>query len=344
MAARTNLPRDVVISDAQGNVLATFPAEGWDIGWSPDSTRVAVWDVVFETIGVYGLDGARQAQLTMPAEHGGSGDWDPVWMPDGTSLMVPNGSRIELPLDGGAPRPLPFPGYASAFSPDGSHVVYAHSAVADGCAVRWIRPPGGVRGLGRCPTWSPTGDQIAFTARGRGPSYMTLQVLDMETGSVTVLTEGERGDYLSVIGFSPQADRILFSKHRGRPRGRAIAVEHRRRRLRRPPRCRRDDPGGVVLALIMRPDRAPSRAGGVHQVAGDRVDVNLLFFVREHHDDDAGILEAQRGGLYPSLCRPVWPKAPDSGPYSERLSQIPNPYSGRSSKSVISSSDAGDTT
>ena len=35
---------DVVISDAEGNVLATFPADGWDIGWSPDSTRVAVWD------------------------------------------------------------------------------------------------------------------------------------------------------------------------------------------------------------------------------------------------------------------------------------------------------------
>ena len=35
---------DVVISDAAGNVLATFPAQGWDIGWSPDSTRVAVWD------------------------------------------------------------------------------------------------------------------------------------------------------------------------------------------------------------------------------------------------------------------------------------------------------------
>ena len=31
---------DVVISDAAGNVFATFPADGWDIGWSPDSSRV----------------------------------------------------------------------------------------------------------------------------------------------------------------------------------------------------------------------------------------------------------------------------------------------------------------
>jgi Tol biopolymer transport system component len=36
--------RDVVISDAEGNVLAMFSATGWKIAWSPDSTRVAVWD------------------------------------------------------------------------------------------------------------------------------------------------------------------------------------------------------------------------------------------------------------------------------------------------------------
>ena len=35
--------RDVVISDPEGNVVAGFPADGWDISWSPDSTRVAVW-------------------------------------------------------------------------------------------------------------------------------------------------------------------------------------------------------------------------------------------------------------------------------------------------------------
>ena len=56
-----------MISDAAGNVLATFPADGWDIGWSPDSTRVAVWDTLFETVGVYGVDGTRQAQITMPS-------------------------------------------------------------------------------------------------------------------------------------------------------------------------------------------------------------------------------------------------------------------------------------
>ena len=80
----------VVISDAEGNVLATFPSDGWDIAWSPDSTRVAVWDSLDppSTIGVYGLDGARQTQLTMPPGWTPRGDHDPVWMPDGTSVWM----------------------------------------------------------------------------------------------------------------------------------------------------------------------------------------------------------------------------------------------------------------
>ena len=89
---------DVVISDAAGNVLATFPADGWDIGWSPDSTRVAVWDAPFETVGVYGVDGARQTQITMPSGWHPAGDHDPAWLRDGTLAV----DGVELPLDGGA--------------------------------------------------------------------------------------------------------------------------------------------------------------------------------------------------------------------------------------------------
>jgi dipeptidyl aminopeptidase/acylaminoacyl peptidase len=200
----------VVISDAEGNVVASFPADGWGIGWSPDSTRVAVWDVVFETIGVYGLDGARQTQLTMPAGHGGSGDHDPVWMPDGTSLMVPNGSRIELPLDGGAPRPLRWD--RAAYSPDGSQVVYTDHvslmvARSDGSGSREVFGGGAWNAA-----WSPNGERIAFTTSGDVRRIDELQVVDVATGSATTLTEGERGTTLFVIGFSPQGGRILFSR------------------------------------------------------------------------------------------------------------------------------------
>lgn len=85
-------------------MFATFPAQGWDIGWSPDSTRVAVWDVLWETVGVYGDDGDRQTQLTMPSGWTNSGDDDPVWMPGGTSLMV---GTMEVPLDGGTSQVVP---------------------------------------------------------------------------------------------------------------------------------------------------------------------------------------------------------------------------------------------
>jgi hypothetical protein len=61
---------------------------GWDIAWSPDSTRVAVWDSFGETIGVYGLDGAPQTRITRPPGFQLEGDSDPHWMPNGTSLRV----------------------------------------------------------------------------------------------------------------------------------------------------------------------------------------------------------------------------------------------------------------
>jgi hypothetical protein len=69
---------DVLIADPHGDVVAEFPSEGWQTPWSPDSTRVAVWDTWPQTIGVYGLDGARQTQLTMPSGWTPSGDHDPV--------------------------------------------------------------------------------------------------------------------------------------------------------------------------------------------------------------------------------------------------------------------------
>ena len=214
------VPRDVVITDVQGNVLAAFAAQGWDIAWSPDSTRVAVWDDYVETtftIGVYGLDGTRKRQLTMPSGWAPSGDHDPVWMPDGSSLRVDD---VEVPLDGGTPRQLPWD--QAAYSPDGSHVAYLDDrslmvARSDGSEPREV--------FGRYvwdPTWSPTGDRIAFMTHGRGDQdFAELRVLDVTTGSVTLLIEAERGAWLGlyVIGFSPQGDRILFSRTEGEGAG-----------------------------------------------------------------------------------------------------------------------------
>lgn len=215
-----------VISDAEGNVLARFPRSGWEIAWSPDSTRVAVWDFFSyegmrpSRIGVYGLDGDRQALLTVPLGWTPTGDHDPKWMPDGTSLWVEN---LEFPLDGSAPRELPSRGgdpYAT-YSPDGSLVAYSDLG---GLGLRVARSDGseprtlfnrGTYGGDWGHAWSPSGDRIAFTTSGRGPRWTELRVVDVATGSVTLVTEEERGTNLTVIGFSPQGDRILLRRDRG---------------------------------------------------------------------------------------------------------------------------------
>jgi Tol biopolymer transport system component len=217
---------DVVISDAEGNVVTSFPSEGPGIAWSPDSTRVAVWDHWGEersTIGVYGLKGERQTLLTLPVGFG-PGDLRPVWSPDGRSLLV---RTTEIPLDGSTPRSLPWAEPTDrwvagwALSPDGSRVALAYGsgvaldrsfviAEANGSnpqevsgdwpemkvAPRWD------------PVWSPAGDRIAFTPISRGSAQ--LRVLDVATGTATLLTEVDASNRLRVIDFSPQGDRILF--------------------------------------------------------------------------------------------------------------------------------------
>src|SRR5919204_4019359 len=108
---------DVVIADLQGNVVGAFSTQKkyspYEIGWSPDSTRVAVWDEYrwrqsTYTIGVYAIDGTLEAAIEMPS------GWEPswpahpiIWTPDDASLIV---SQLEVPLDGGTPREIPFHG------------------------------------------------------------------------------------------------------------------------------------------------------------------------------------------------------------------------------------------
>jgi Tol biopolymer transport system component len=213
----------VVITDATGNVFAKFPTgRGWQIRWSPDSTRVAVWDDFGKTIGIYATNGVRQTQLTMPPG-GADGDTDPYWMPDGSGVVVFASTGVtELPLDGGAPRPAPqsFLDYLAlpdppsrVSSPDGSRVAYVDHrtltvARSDGSKARevsgnWV---GG-------PVWSPTGDRVAITAKSlQGSSApIELRVIDAATGSMTLVTEGEIGSEFELVGFTPQGDRMLFT-------------------------------------------------------------------------------------------------------------------------------------
>jgi TolB protein len=160
---------DVVISDPEGNVVAEFSGVfGWDISWSPDSTRVAVWVGFGETIGVFGVDGVRQALLTMPPGYEMQGDFDPVWLPDGESLRVHD---VVVPIDGSTPY------YIDPSTPYDSGDVT-----------------------------SPDGSRVAYVTR------KSLVVAEADGSNPQVVFRGDGSDILAVIDFSPEGDRILFSR------------------------------------------------------------------------------------------------------------------------------------
>ena len=209
----------VYISDAKGHRVTSFPGEGWLISWSPDSTRVAAWVRWGRTIGIYGLDGVRQKLLTLPRGLMAPGDFDPVWSRDGASLLVPRG--VEIPLDGRTPRQLPANDPRShwhvTYSPDGAYVAYTSGwaaplvvAAADGTQARELVSSGGVENA----VWSPTGHRIAFDALTGGAILgapaTDLRVVDVASGTVTSLTASGAAEH--VIRFSPDGDRILFSR------------------------------------------------------------------------------------------------------------------------------------
>jgi Tol biopolymer transport system component len=202
---------DVVISDRRGNVVTSFPSEGWGISWSPDASRVAVWDHWATTIGVYGLDGVRKTLLTLPFLIR-AGESDPVWSPDGGSLLLGN---FNIPLDGSTPRQVPWADQrfvSATYSPDGSRIAFANKkglAIADADG---SDPEEMFKGWTSAVAWSPTDDRVAFTS----DHDTELRLLDLATGRVTLLTETEGSAVFLVVAgsmfeFSPDGDRILFS-------------------------------------------------------------------------------------------------------------------------------------
>jgi Tol biopolymer transport system component len=220
--------RTVTISDPSGHFIASFPGDGWAIAWSPDSTRVAVWDDFYEApkLEIYGLDGVRQAVLPMPSDWEGPGDVDPVWSPDGASLLVPYG--VEIPVDGSTPRQLPADDprsqWPATYSPDGTEIAYTSGdgrsvGAADGSQGRLLMPGALDKDFPMTPyglEWSPTGDRIAFAQKsgessGKGRAT-ELAVLDVASGSVVPLADMGEADGLPYIKFSPEGDQILFTR------------------------------------------------------------------------------------------------------------------------------------
>jgi Tol biopolymer transport system component len=236
----------VYIADPDGRVVASFRGEGWLVSWSPDSTRVATWVTWGKTIAIDGIDGVRQAVLDLPAGMGPTGDYDPVWSPDGRSLLIrlgpPSPSRIwEIPVDGRTPRQVPDEDsrseYGASWSRDAARVTFvpyleSYSLVianADGSPIRVLD---GVKATTRdfgpgegpqygLPVLSPAGDRVAFNVTS-GPTYLSsgaeaprgfeLGVVDVSTGTVTMLLRVEGFEHLDPIEFSADGSRLLFQR------------------------------------------------------------------------------------------------------------------------------------
>ena len=170
--------------------------------------------VRFSTIGVYGVDGERQASLTVPTVTGGGNDDGPGWMPDGSALLL-FGYAV-VPLDGSAGYELslggldPSLGGQATYSPDGTRV-----AVVMGNSITVLDAEGSLVSevdgrLDGVEAWSPDGEHFASLSHGE------LNVVDAASGTVTVLPEAtaalDGGDeILGIRGFSPQGDRILYA-------------------------------------------------------------------------------------------------------------------------------------
>jgi len=204
-------PTAAVIADPDGTVLAEIPTTGFS--WSPDATRLAVWGESGRTVDVYEVDGVRQVSLPVPPVAGGATSFGPVWMPDGSALLVPGDARpssLVVPLDGSPAYEVPGSDGLRIDSPDGTRVAVIGDRSttitdADGAPVSKVDMP--LRGL----LWSPEGNRFASVNR-RGE----LIVVDVASGKVTVLSEASaalsEGEYVNVVrGFSPQGDRILYA-------------------------------------------------------------------------------------------------------------------------------------
>ena len=224
-------PGTVYLSDADGQPVVSFPGTGWLISWSPDSTRVATWVDLYQTIGIYGIDGTRQALLTLPGECAVGGDFDPVWSPGGQSVWI---AGCDVPTDGSTPTRVPEGDPRShptaAYSPDGTRVAHLGNEVdsnfnaiplsvvvaeADGSEDRVLIAEGVAYGQEVSLVWSPTGDRIAFHGGPSGephPPADEILVVDVASGSVTSLARARAGELIYVLAFSRDGDRILFTR------------------------------------------------------------------------------------------------------------------------------------
>lgn len=176
--------RDLYVVNTNGTQLRkiadrvyTQGSASFFFSWSPDGTRLVYTSEsgssdpqsgsMYKQIAVVGINGAGSRQLTR--DEPGVANGNPVWSPDGKSILYQRNADLYIMNAGGHNKRLVVAGATSgSWSPDARRIVFVEAdlgvrtANSDGSGRVTLSP------IGSSPRWSPDGTKIVMEAPACG--------------------------------------------------------------------------------------------------------------------------------------------------------------------------------
>jgi Tol biopolymer transport system component len=223
MRVPMNGPFYVGLGVCAHNKDAVDTAEFRNVALEATSAEVSEhWYETLETIDVASTD-RRVTYVNRNRDASSIGA--PTWTPDGVSLLVSHGDRIEsVPVSGGKPKIIDTGGFrvnlSLSVSPDGT-MVGSSGSCCDGSAIFVVPVRGGVlrRVTAKSPAfwqgWSPDGKTILFLLTD-DKYHVGIYTMPVAGGTETHLIGGPGASVRGSAGYSPDGNYIYFhSNHSG---------------------------------------------------------------------------------------------------------------------------------